>query len=148
MKNKNIIILLVVAAVGFVAYYLYRRSQTESFDADPSQPFSAAGTVPVPSAVASNNTILKRGDNSPAVGELQRAYNELYAGPNNETPLVVDNAFGPLTEAAIRNATGKTAISVSEFRSIVGGADVFNGLTSFNMNSVFGFMPTNAPFLP
>lgn len=45
---------------------------------------------------------------SDAVGTLQRTLNQCYRAPLHQTLLVVDNDFGPLTEAALKDAQARS----------------------------------------
>lgn len=146
MKNKTVIVVAVLALVTLGVYLLLKRkNQGGELETENSAGISYGGTVPVPQV--GNDTVLRRGNNGPAVEELQRTYNQLYAVPNGVTRLAEDGAFGPLTEAAMQEAVGLKAVSINEFKRRVGGASLVGSGFGIDYNTIFGYNPANAPFI-
>ncbi len=100
---------IIIASVGLVLFGYYmmnkrKKSMAEQADFDTK-----------PSAITENNTlsfvkVLENGTRSEEVKALQKA---LKGG------LVVDGIFGNLTEARLKEVTGKTKITLQEYNNII-----------------------------
>lgn len=99
MTNKNKIIIASVALVG-LGYYLMNRKKTMLVD-------DSMGVDP--SAMLDVKKVLKMGTVSPEVGTLQQALGKL----------AVDDIFGVLTQARLKEVTGKTSITLEEYNKII-----------------------------
>lgn len=109
MKNKGLILGLLLAAGG--AVYLYKTSkaapdQEPVAPADPVAPVIPAPPAPVSSGpvVLDRNRVLARGSKGAEVSELQGRLN-----------VKVDGDFGPGTEMALIKRKGRKAISLNQF---------------------------------
>jgi hypothetical protein len=98
MTNKNKIIIASVALVG-LGYYLMNRKKTMLVDSN----------EPEASAMLDVKKVLKMGTVSPEVGQLQTALGKL----------AVDDIFGVLTQARLKEVTGKTSITLEEYNKII-----------------------------
>jgi len=99
MTNKNKIIIASVALVG-LGYYLMNRKKTTAL---------VDSNEPEASAMLDVKKVLKMGTVSPEVGQLQTALGKLK----------VDDIFGVLTQARLKEVTGKTSITLEEYNKII-----------------------------
>jgi hypothetical protein len=100
MTQKNKIIIASVALVG-LGFYLMNRKK--------SNPIAENLDVPDTNTKIDYNKTLSNGTVAPEVGILQKALGLLK----------VDNIFGKLTEARLKEVTGKTSITINEYNQII-----------------------------
>ena len=99
MTQKTKIIVASVALVG-LGFYLMNRKKTN---------VSVLDTTADPSAMLDYKKVLSKGTVAPEVGQLQTALGKLK----------VDDIFGVLTQARLKEVTGKTSITLEEYNKII-----------------------------
>lgn len=99
MTQKTKIIVASVALVG-LGFYLMNRKKSNT---------SVLDTTADPSAMLDYKKVLSKGTVAPEVGQLQTALGKLK----------VDDIFGVLTQARLKEVTGKTSITLEEYNKII-----------------------------
>ena len=99
MTQKTKIIVASVALVG-LGFYLMNRKKANA---------SVLDTTADPSAMLDYKKVLSKGTVAPEVGQLQTALGKLK----------VDDIFGVLTQARLKEVTGKTSITLEEYNKII-----------------------------
>lgn len=100
MTQRNKIIIASVALVG-LGYYLMNKKKSTQLSDD--------SMIDDPSAMLDFKKVLSKGMVSPEVGALQQALGKL----------AVDDIFGKLTQARLKEVTGKTSISLEEYNKMI-----------------------------
>jgi hypothetical protein len=100
MTQRNKIIIASVALVGLGYYLMNKKKSTQLVD---------DSMVDDPSAMLDFKKVLSKGTVSPEVGALQQGLGKL----------AVDDIFGVLTQARLKEVTGKTSISLEEYNKII-----------------------------
>ena len=100
MTNRKKILIVSALLVGAGAIYLFKRKNLKSAN--------VSTTDTTTQSVADYDLVLAKGSTGEEVKILQQA---LKGG------LVVDGIFGSLTEARLKNVTGKTSTSLNEYNN-------------------------------
>ena len=116
-NSKLIVTVIIVAIIIFVVYKIYSppgETETPGYEGSNNDP---SNTSPVAPATTPYGTkVLKRGSRGPEVTNLQKLWNDnVWKIP--QFRLSEDGIFGPKTEQALFEATGRKSITLNEFKS-------------------------------
>lgn len=112
-------IILILVVLYFVVKRVFSKSSKNII---PSVSNIISGNTPPSNSGAgcTDNSILRRGSRCPAVGKIQSYYNQHVASKSAGIQnLVVDDIFGPKTEAVVNLVTGSKETSFNNFKSRV-----------------------------
>ena len=128
VKYKKPLIAIVLLGLLLLGYFTRDKWMSIFTKDSETSPGTGTNTTTTNAAIVANtydvtidkNTVLKRGDNNESVKELQRLMNQDLQ--KNHTPtlkeyLVVDGAFGALTEARLEFLVQQKSISINQFVS-------------------------------
>lgn len=136
MEKKTKILIGVVALAG-IGYLIYKSKKPNN-----------VVPAPVPPSPNTNPDFpLQRGSHNPTVGLLQGTMN-LWLKQQGKTLLVVDNIFGPKTEAALKDLYGKNSIENQEELNKMELATVIPTLPNLSSNYTTPNFSLNNPTSP